>query len=151
ELQKLNLRVVKIRVGIVLSMQGGALKEMVKPVKYYAGAPLGSGNQNMSWIHIDDLCAVFIKAVNDYQMRGAYNATGPYAVTNREFTKALAHVLNKPLYLPSVPAFILKTIFGEMADLILKGSKVSSDKIQKAGFQFRFKTLEKALENLLNK
>lgn len=145
----LNIRVVKIRIGIVLSEKGGALKEIVKPVKYFVGAPLGTGKQYLSWIHLDDLCAVFLKALEDEQMKGAYNATGPYAVTNRELTNTIAKVLKRPLILHAVPAFVLKLALGEMADLVLKGSKVSSKKIQNAGFVFKFPTLEGALKDLL--
>jgi len=150
-IQELGIRVVKIRIGIVLSDKGGALKEIARPVKYWVGAPLGSGNQYISWIHLDDLASMFIKALSDEQMEGAYNGTGLYPVTNRELTKAIAHTMQKPLLLPALPAFVLKVLFGEMADIILKGSKVSSEKIQRAGFSFKFDTLEKALADLLKK
>lgn len=148
-LNELGIRVVKIRIGIVLSKEGGALKSMLAPVKFYVGAPLGTGKQYLSWIHIDDLCALFIKAVQDTAMQGTYNGVGPYAVTNRELTTAIAYVIKKPLFLPAVPGFVLKILLGEMADLVLNGSQVSSAKIQDAGFNFKFKTLEGALENLL--
>jgi uncharacterized protein (TIGR01777 family) len=143
-------RLVKLRIGIVLSEKGGALKEMIRPVRWGVGAPLGSGQQFLSWIHIDDLCSMFIKALEDSSMKGAYNATGPYAVTNKEFTKAIANVLHKPLLLPPVPGFVLKLVIGEMADLVLNGSIVSSTKIQKAGFKFKFPTLATALNDLLS-
>jgi len=142
-------RLVKLRIGIVLSEKGGALKEMMKPIMWGVGVPLGSGNQFLSWIHIDDLCAMFIKAIEDPSMQGAYNATGPYAITNRELTRVIATILDKPLFLPPVPSFMLKILIGEMADLVLNGSVVSSTKIQKAGFTFQFKTVEAALRNLL--
>lgn len=144
-----NRRTVKLRIGIVLSDKGGALKEMMTPIRLNVGAVLGTGNQFISWIHIDDLCRMFIKALEDNAMQGVYNATGPYAVTNREFTKAIAKKIDKPLWLPAVPSFILKLMIGEMADLILNGSVVSSSKIQKAGFSFRFPTIETALNDLL--
>lgn len=142
------VRLVKLRVGIVLSEKGGALKEMAKPVQYFVGAPIGSGNQYMSWIHIDDLCNMFIKAMDDPSMQGAYNAVGPYAVTNRALTKAIGKVLHKPILLPPVPGFVLKIVLGDMADLVINGSKVSSDKIQATGFTYQFSTLEDALKNL---
>lgn len=144
-----SARVVKLRIGIVLSEKGGALKEMMKPVAWGVGSPLASGNQFLSWIHIDDLCRMFIKALEDGSMQGAYNATGPYAVTNRALTEAIAKTLHKPLVLPPVPGFLLKIIVGEMADLVINGSIVSSAKIQKAGFTFKFPTLETALDDLL--
>jgi hypothetical protein len=147
----LGIRVVKIRIGIVLSEKGGVLKEVSKPVKLFAGAPLGSGKQNISWIHIDDLVNIFIKAMHDTSMEGAYNGTGPYAVTNRELTKAIAKALHRPVLFPAVPGFALRIFLGEMADIVLKGSKVSSEKIQSAGFTFRFDTLEKAIDDLLKR
>jgi uncharacterized protein (TIGR01777 family) len=149
KIRALDIRVVKLRVGIVLSERGGALKKMVEPIKLFVGAPLGSGEQNINWIHIDDLCEMFIKAIEDEQMSGAYNATGPYPVTNRELTHAIGKVIKRPILLPFTPAFILKMVIGEMAEYVLKGSKVSSEKIQKAGFEFKFKNLEEALKNLL--
>ena len=144
-------RLVKLRTGIVLSEKGGALKKMMTPIQFGVGAPLGTGTQYMSWIHIDDLCRMFTKAIEDNNMGGVYNATGPYAVTNAELTKAIAQVLKKPLWLPPVPALVLKIMLGEMAEMVLLGSKVSSKKIQQAGFQFQFPELNQALENLLKK
>jgi uncharacterized protein len=150
QVSTLGLRVVKIRTGIVLSEAGGALAEMVKPVKFYVGAPLGTGEQNLSWIHIDDLCFLFSKAIEDPSFSGPYNGVGPYPVTNSEFTKAIAQTLRKPLLLPKVPGFVLKLLLGEMAALVLRGSRVSSEKIRSKGFQFKFDTVESALNDLLN-
>ena len=144
-------RIVKLRTGIVLSEKDGALKKMMTPVKFFAGAPLGSGDQYMSWIHIDDLCSMYIKSIEDEAMRGVYNATSLYAVTNTELTRAIARVLKRPLWLPNVPAFVLKALLGEMADMVLTGSQVSSKKIQQTGFQFQFPDLNQALENLVQK
>lgn len=143
-----NKRLVKIRIGVVLSKNDGALTEIVKPVRVGFGAPLGTGDQYVSWIHLDDLCAMFVKAVEDESMLGPYNATAG-AVTNRELTKAIAKTLHKPLWLPAVPGFALKLLLGEMADLVLSGSNVTSRKIRETGFTFKFDTLEKALSNLL--
>jgi uncharacterized protein (TIGR01777 family) len=145
----LGLRVVKVRIGIVLSEKGGALKEMVKPIKLGLGSPLGTGKQFMSWIHIEDLCDMFVKAVEDETMNGSYNATTTWC-TNEEMTKALANILKRPLWLPPVPSFFLKVILGEMADIVLKGSKVSSEKIRQAGYRYKFPDLNEALKNLLN-
>ena len=145
---ELKIRTVKLRISVVLSGDGGALVQMAKPIKYYAGAALGSGNQFLSWIHLDDLCRLFIKAIEDQQWQGAYNAVAPEVVTNEELTKAIAKKIGRPILLPNVPAFVLKILLGEMADLVLKGSKLSSEKIIKSGFAFEFDTLEKALDNL---
>lgn len=151
KIEALGIRLVKVRIGIVLSEKGGALKEMSRPIKLFAGSPLGSGNQNMSWIHLDDLCRIFMMAIDDERLRGPYNGTGPYAVTNRELTQAIAKALHKPLILPAVPAFVLKLLLGEMSDIVLQGSVVSSKKIQQTGFQFQFTTLEEALHDLLKR
>ncbi|MBA4055456.1 MAG: TIGR01777 family protein, partial [Marivirga sp.] len=147
----LGIRVIKVRTGIVLSEKGGALMEIVKPVKFFAGAPLGSGEQYMSWIHLDDLCGLFIKAVEDPAMSGAYNGVAPNPVTNRDLTVTIARTLHKPLILPAIPAFVLKLLLGEMADLVLRGSKVSPQKILRAGYRFKFENLNEALADLLMK
>ena len=125
------------------------MAEMVKPIQLGVGSPLGSGKQYLTWIHLDDLCEMFIKAMDDPLMSGAFNAVGPEWVTNTEMTKTIAKVLKKPLWLPPVPGFVLKIILGEMADLVINGSKVSSTKIQNTGFQFRFTRLDEALKKLL--
>lgn len=151
QVSTLGLRVVKIRIGIVLSEAGGALAEITKPVRYYVGAPLGTGKQNLSWIHIDDLCLLFRRVVEDNSYSGACNGVGPYPVTNEELTRAIAQTLGKPLLLPNVPGFVIKLLFGEMADLVLRGSRVSSEKIRSKGFKFRYETLEAALHDLLLK
>jgi uncharacterized protein len=144
----LGIRTVKMRIGIVLSNKGGALVEMAKPIRLGAGAALGSGKQQMSWIHIDDLCAMFMKAAEDSNMNEAYNAVCDWA-TNADFTKTVAKILKRPLLLPPVPAFAMKLLIGEMAAMIVNGSKVSSEKIRKAGFVFQYPELNKALNNLL--
>lgn len=143
-----NIRLVKVRIGVVLSKNDGALKEIAKPVRLGFGAPLGTGKQYVSWIHLDDLCGIFIKAVEDETLQGPYNATAG-AVTNRELTKAIAKTLHRPLWLPPVPGIALKLFLGEMADLVLYGSNVTSNKIRQTGFLFKYDTLEKALNNLL--
>lgn len=146
---ELGMRTVKIRIGIVLSKTGGALEEIARPVKYFVGAPLGSGDQFMSWIHLDDLCYIFVKAVEDGSMRGAYNGVSPYPLTNRALTKAIAKLLGRPLFLPPIPSFVLRLLLGEMADLVLQGSKVSADKIIRAGYEFKFPDINNALQDLL--
>jgi uncharacterized protein (TIGR01777 family) len=151
KIESLGIRVVKIRIGILLSEIGGALAEMVKPIKWGVGSPLGSGEQMMSWIHMDDVCRIFIKAIEDESMNGVYNAVTPNPVTNKELTKVIARVLNKPLWLPNVPEFALKLVLGEMADLVLKGSKISAKKIQDSNFEFEYPELVSAIKDLLTK
>lgn len=149
EVKRLNIRVVKLRTGVVLSREGGALEKLVQPVKLGLGAPLGSGQQYISWIHIDDLCRMYIYAIENDQIQGVYNAVAPRPVTNELFTKSAASILNKPLFLPHVPAFALKLFLGEMASVVLGGNKVSGSKIEKAGFDFKFKHIDVALKDLL--
>lgn len=149
ELSDTGVRVVKLRIGIVLSAKGGALKEIAKPVRWGVGAPLGTGAQWMSWIHLDDLCAIFIYAIENPHLRGTYNAVGPEPATNREMTKAIAHVLRKPLWLPPVPGVVLQLLVGEMAAMVLNGSRVSPAKIIESGFSFQYPELSAALKNLL--
>jgi uncharacterized protein (TIGR01777 family) len=144
----LNLRVVKLRIGIVLSEKGGALKSMALPIQLGIGSPLASGNQYLSWIHIDDLCEMFINAIQDESMQGAYNACGVNPVTNKELIRAIATVLKKPLWAPRVPSFVLKLVLGEMAEMVIYGNKISSQKIQETGFKFKFPDLKQALYNL---
>lgn len=147
----LGIRIVKVRIGIVLSNNGGALKAMTQPIRLGVGAPLGPGRQFLSWIHINDLCAMFEYAVRTDSLNGVYNAVSPSWATNEEMTKSIAKVLHRPLWLPHVPAFILKMVLGEMAEIVLNGSRVSSEKIQTAGFRFQFSDLEVALNDLLSK
>jgi uncharacterized protein (TIGR01777 family) len=147
--QDLGIRIVKIRSGIVLSKQGGALSKMIKAFKLGFGSALGSGKQFMPWIHIDDLCEIYIKAIEDSEMTGAYNAVAPEHINNIEFSQKIAKQLKKPFRALNIPAFIFKILFGEMADILLKGSRVSSDKIIASGYGFKYPTLKGALKNLL--
>ena len=142
-----SLRVVLPRIGIVLSPEGGALVPIAKTVRYGAGAPLGSGRQYMSWIHLDDLCRLLAQMLQDELWHGAYNAVAPHPVTNQEFTEILAQVMHRPLVLPKVPAFGLKLAMGEMSEIVLGSQRVSAGKVLNQGFQFEYATLRKALES----
>ncbi|HTE33622.1 MAG TPA: TIGR01777 family oxidoreductase, partial [Chryseolinea sp.] len=150
-IKQLGIRVVKLRTGIVLSEKGGALAQMVRPIKFYVGAPLGSGDQYMSWVHIDDHCGLFVKAIEDTHWEGAYNsvAPAPVPVTNKEFTVSVGEVLKKPILLPCIPAFVLKLVLGEMSDIVLHGCYVSAEKVLGSGYEFKFTTLKDALQNVL--
>lgn len=145
-----EIRNVIIRVGIVLSDKGGALVEMAKPVKVWAGAALGDGNQVVSWIHIDDMCRIFIKAIEDEKMEGVYNGVAPNPVTNAELTRIIANTLDKPLFLPNVPEPAMYLLLGQQAEAVLRSIKASEDKIVKAGFEFDFVDAQKAVEDLYN-
>lgn len=147
QLKDLGLRTVILRTGIVLSNKGGALPQMARPIKMMAGAPLGSGKQYMSWIHLDDLCRLYIRAIEDTQFEGVYNAVAPHPVTNKEFTEALAEAMNKPLVLPKVPSFALNLMLGEMSEVVLSGQRVSANKVLQTGFTFEYNYLDEALES----
>jgi len=147
--EEINTRTVVFRIGIVLSEKGGALPRIAAPIKWGLGAPIGSGDQYLSWVHIRDLARMFADSLENQSFNGIYNAVAPNPATNREFTKAAAEVLNKPLILPNVPGFALKLIMGEMAEMILGGNKVSSEKVENQGFVFEFQALKPALKDLL--
>lgn len=151
QVHDLNIRTVIFRLGIVLSDKGGALPQMAKPVKMMAGAPLGSGKQYMSWIHIDDVCRLFVKAIEDPQFEGVYNAVSPHPVTNKEFTRELAEAMKRPLVLPKVPAFAINWMMGEMSEVILASQRVSANKLIHTGFTFEYNYLEEALESFYEK
>ncbi|MFT4754155.1 MAG: hypothetical protein ACI9GM_000318 [Salibacteraceae bacterium] len=144
-----RIRTALIRTGIVLTKTDGALAKMAQPVKLGAASAIGSGNQYMPWIHIKDLCEVYLKTLQDPSMHGAFNAAAPEHHTNASFTKALAKPLGRKMWLPNVPSFVMKIIFGEMANILLLGSRVSSQKLIDRGFEFEFPTLEKALNDLI--
>ena len=144
-------RVVKIRTSIVLSEKEGALKKMAVPVKFGIGSPIGTGKQYIPWIHIDDLCSVYEFALKNENMSGAYNASAPQHTDNENLTKEIAEVLDKPMFMPNIPGFVMKLIFGELSVALLEGSRTSSEKLQGAGFQFKFPELKPALKDLLIK
>lgn len=146
--KSLPLLVTTIRIGVVLAKESGALVEMTKPIKYGFGAALASGKQYVSWIHIDDLVAIF-KYVIDNNLEGIYNAVSPYPTTNEELTKAIAKTIHKPLFLPNVPKFMLRLLLGEMHQIVTSSQHVSSRKILDSGFQFQYASLSKSLQNLL--
>jgi uncharacterized protein (TIGR01777 family) len=147
----LEIRTVKIRTGIVLGNAEGFLKKLAPIFKYRLGSAMGSGKQYMPWIHIDDLCSIYLEALKNREMSGAYNAAIQDNTTNEIFSKTLAKVFGYSIWLPNVPAFLIQMAMGEMALIILKGRRVSSDKIEKTGFQFQFNELELALKNCLGK
>jgi uncharacterized protein len=151
-ISQLGIRTVKLRIGIVLSEKGGALAKIVQPVRLGMGASLGSGQQLLSWIHLDDLARLFIYAMENGQMQGAYNAVAPNPVTNEQLTRLAADVLNRPLWLPNVPAFSLRIALGEMAAIVLGGNHVLNQRIaNETGFTYRFTDAKAALSDLLTK
>lgn len=149
KMEQLGIRVVKLRIGIVLAAEGGFIKKVAAPAKFGFAAALGNGKMQTSWIHINDLANMFLFAVKNEQLHGAYNAVAPNPVSNYEITKQIAKALHKPFFLPNIPAFVLKLVFGEMTDMLLSSQYVSSKKIQEAGFSFKYKTIQEALNNIL--
>ncbi len=148
----LGKRLVKLRIGIVLANEGGAMAEFRKPLKFGTAAILGSGKQIVSWIHIDDLCRLFISAIENKQMQGSYNAVASVPVSNKALTLTLAKAMNGKMYLPiHVPAFVLNIMMGESSIEVLKSTTVSNKKIMDTGFDLHFKTIEAAMINLLKK
>ncbi|MGA1226988.1 MAG: TIGR01777 family oxidoreductase [Tamlana sp.] len=143
---KLNIEVSKIRIGLVLAHQGGALQEIVKPIKFGLGAAFGDGKQWQSWIHINDLANMFLYVLQ-HKLQGVYNGVAPNPVTNQELTKTIANVLNKPLFLPNIPKFFMKLVLGDMHTLLFESQRVSSKKIEKQGFYFKYNYLKPALED----
>lgn len=144
-------RVVKLRTAVVLSAEGGALAPLSLPIKLGLGSPLGKGTQYMPWIHIDDLCSLYKYALTNTDVAGVYNASAPEQCTNAQITATIAKYLNRPLWLPNVPAAALKLALGEAADMLLEGSPVSTEKIQAQGYKFHYPALDAALKQLLKK
>lgn len=146
--ETLGIMVSIVRTGVVLASGGGALKEMAKPVRTGFGAALGSGKQWQSWIHINDMVRIYTEVLKN-GWPGIYNAAAPNPVTNRELTVEIARAMGKRIWFPNVPAFVLRLILGEMADIVLDGQRVSSEKLQSRGFEFKYPELYTALQDLL--
>lgn len=145
---KLGMEVSKVRTGMVLAKNDGALPQIVKPIKFNVGAPLGSGEQWQSWIHIMDIAGIYLFIFNN-QFEGTYNAVAPNPVINKKMTKEIAKQLDQHLWLPNIPKFSLKLLLGEMSHLVLDSQLVSSKKIKEVGYRFKYRNIETALENLL--
>ncbi len=146
----MGIRTVCLRTGVVFAKQDSAFQKMAKPIEIGIGSALGSGKQHLSYIFIDDLCAMYIKAITDTGLQGPYNAVAANN-TNTEVTKTIAEFLKKPLFFPKVPAFVLQLIFGEMASVLLEGSAASNAKIKQTGFKFKYPNLEAMLTAIYNK
>jgi uncharacterized protein (TIGR01777 family) len=143
--ERLGLRVVRLRTGVVLGSGGGALTKMAQPFKFFVGGPLGSGRQWMSWIQLEDHVRLILQLIDNAQANGPVNATAPNPVRNKEFCQTLGKVLRRPCWAP-VPGFALRLALGEMAEMLLTGQRVMPAAAQKLGFQFRYPNLEEALQ-----
>lgn len=146
----LDIKVCKIRTGLVLSEKGGALPQMAKPIKWGIGSAFGSGKQIQSWIHLSDLSAIYYFAVKN-RLAGVYNAVAPNPVSNGMLTKSIAEILHKPLFMPNIPEFLMKMLLGEMHQLLFMSQRVSSRKIVESGYRFKYPDLDGALQSALNK
>lgn len=144
----LGMDVSKVRTGMVLANEGGAFPKLAKPIKFGVGASFGSGEQWQSWIHLEDIAGIYLFLLKT-RLEGVYNAVAPTPVQNNKLTRMIASHLDSPLWLPNIPGFLLRIVLGEMATLLLEGPLVSSRKIQKMGYIFKFHNLETALQDLL--
>jgi uncharacterized protein (TIGR01777 family) len=145
-----GMRVVLMRTGVVLGKGGGALAKMLLPFKLGVGGPIGSGEQYMSWIHVEDLALMYIETLKNEMAQGPYDGTAPYPATNKEFSRALGKVLRRPAFMP-VPAFAVKAIFGEMSTILLEGQRVLPMRAKELQFRYRYPTLDYALKDATHK
>lgn len=143
-----GIRTVILRIGIVLSPDGGALAEVARPVRFGIGAYFGNGQAWWSWIHLDDLCDMIVWSVENEQASGIYNAVAPHPVRGKALVKAVARAMNRPAIPVPAPAFVLRAVLGEMSAVILNSNLVSADKVISAGFRFRFPEVQEALNDL---
>ena len=150
EAEKLGVRVVAVRTGVVLSTKGGALEKMLTPFKLFAGGPIGSGRQWVSWIHIDDEVALYLFAIDNEKATGALNAVAPNPVPMKTLAETLGKVLLRPSFFP-VPKAALEVLFGEAANVIAEGQRVVPKRALELGFSFKYPLLESALRDILAK
>ena len=147
---KYGIRTVLLRIGLVLSKDGGVLKKLYPIFKLFLGVPIGSGRQTISWIHIKDLVGFIHQSIGDNKISGTYNLTAPEVITNYNFTEELALVWKRPLF-PKIfkaPSLIVKLLFGEQSSLVLNGLNVSSNKIESTSFKFSFTNIKSALKDI---
>jgi uncharacterized protein (TIGR01777 family) len=144
-----GIRVVKIRTAVVLERKDSALSKLMLPARFGFMTGTGSGVQYMPWIHIADLCNIYLKAIEDKNIAGPYNAVSPEHVTHNEFVRTLAKVIKKPLLIPNIPSFIIRLALGEMSDVILNGSRISSEKIRTSGYNFIHPNLLESLNDIV--
>ncbi|RYG18217.1 MAG: TIGR01777 family protein [Chitinophagaceae bacterium] len=146
--KRLSLRIVKLRTGIVLSKDGGALPQLDLPVRLFAGSAIGSGKQWTPWLHNDDMVDMYIKAIESIEMEGCYNACAPFPVTNKALTKAIAKQLHRPFWPIKVPKAAIELLLGERVEAVLMSNNTSAQKLLDAGFKFKFTRLEEALKDI---
>lgn len=147
--EALGLRVAKLRIGIVLGQGGGVLATLLPLFRLGLGSALGSGRHWMPWIHVDDLAQMCVRLTSDRNLSGVWNGVGPESATNLEFSRTLANVLQKPFWMPAPPAFALRWVLGEMAQIALMSTHCSAEKWRAVGFSYRYSDLRSALANLV--
>jgi uncharacterized protein (TIGR01777 family) len=151
QIQTLSNKNCIIRIGVVLSKDGGALKRLLPLFNLGLGSAVGSGKQYMPWIHLDDLVSILNEALFNPHYNGIYNAVSSEETTSYSFSEQLAKSVSKPFFLPNVPAFVLKLVFGEMANVLLEGSRVSNQKLINVGFRLKYATVSEALREIVSK
>jgi len=147
--ESLGCKVSKVRTGVVFSKYGGALAKITKPIIWGQGAPLGSGMQYMPWIHMDDLCEIYLQLAEGTIPIGVYNGVAPDHITNGSLTQLLALSLGKSLWMPNIPSWALYMLFGKMSSMLLNGSRVSSNKLIDNGFEFKYPTTTGAVASII--
>lgn len=148
EVAALGIRTVKLRIGIVLTREGGALAEFVKPLRFGVGGYFADGQAWYSWIHLDDVCRLFIWAMENPAVEGVFNAVAPHPVRNKELLKAIARAMHQPAIFVPAPAFAMRLVLGEMAAVVLNSNRIASEKVVQAGFHFQYPDLKGALEQI---
>lgn len=149
QIEALGIRTVILRTGVVFGNHDSALQKMTAPFLFGFGSAIGTGKQYVPWIHIKDLCEMYLYATQKPTINGVFNAVSGDQLTNKKLSQIFALKMKKPFLMPNVPSFLLRLLFGEMAVILLEGSRISSEKIKNEGFVFQFESLEKALNDLL--
>ena len=150
QFNQFGIRTAILRTGVVLDTSEGALAKLITPIKLGIGSALGSGKQAMPWIHLEDICGIYLHLIENENLEGAFNGVAPENKTNQEFSREVANTLNKPFWFPKVPSFVIRLMLGEQSVIALEGSAISSKKIESSGYNFQFKVLKNALKKLLN-
>ncbi len=148
QFKETGVQLATVRIGIVLAAKGGALEQMARPIKFYAGAGFGNGEMWQSWVAVNDLAGIFYH-ISDKRLEGVYNAVAPNPIRNRPMMEAIGKAMGKPVFLPNVPKFVMKLMLGEMAAVVLSSQHVSSSRIEEVGYEFQYPQLEMALEEYL--
>ncbi|TRZ43723.1 TIGR01777 family oxidoreductase [Robertkochia solimangrovi] len=143
-----DFNVVKVRTGLVLSEKGGALPKLVKAARYFMSAAAGNGEQWQSWIHIEDIAALYLFVIEE-ELNGVFNAVAPNPVTNAKMTSEIASIVHRSVVLPNIPQFVLKLLLGEMSYILISSQRVSAKKIQEEGFHFQYERIQPALMDLV--